>query len=139
MVDARRGTHDDGRVELLREVEGGFHHVERLLGRGRVEHGHLRERGEPARVLLGLRRDGPGIVGHNEHQAAAHAHVVQAHERVACHVQPHLLAREQPARTRERCAEEQLKRHFLVGGPLYMHVFRRAGQLQLRDRLDNFR
>ncbi len=75
-----------------------------------IEHGQLREAGEAARVLLGLRRDGAGIVGHEQHHAALHAHVVQAHERVAGHVEPHLLAGEQAARAGIGRAGQQLER-----------------------------
>ena len=63
VVDARGGPHDDGRMVALGQVERLLHHGEALVGRGRIEHGHLREGGEAARVLLGLRRDRARIVG----------------------------------------------------------------------------
>lgn len=52
----------------------------------------------PARVLLGLGGDGARIVGHEQHAAAARAHVVQRHERIGSDIEPHLLAGEQHPR-----------------------------------------
>ena len=135
VVDARGGPHDDGRMVALGQVERLLHHGEALVGRGRIEHGHLREGGEAARVLLGLRRDGAGVVGHEQHEAALHAHVVQAHERVGRHVEPHLLAGEQAARAGIGGAGQQFERRFLVRGPFHVHASRRAGRVQLRHRL----
>ena len=136
VVDARGGPHDDGRAVALGQVEGGVHHGEALVGRGRIQHGHLREGGEAARVLLGLRRDGARVVGHEQHEAALHAHVVQAHERVGRHVEPHLLAGEQAARAGVGGAGQQFERRLLVGGPLHVHASRGAGRVKLRHRLD---
>ncbi len=124
VVDARGGTHDDGRVVALGQVERSLHHGEALIGRGGIEHGHLREAGETARVLLGLRRDRARIVGHEQHHAALDAHVVQAHERVGRHVEAHLLAGEQATRARVRRAGQQLERALLVRGPLHMDAAR---------------
>ena len=139
MVDARRRTHDDRRMSALGEIERGLHHRETLLRRGRVEHGHLGERGEPARVLLGLRRYGTGIVGHEQHGAALHPHVVQAHERVAGHVEAHLLAGEQHARATVGRSRQQFERRFLVRGPFDVHSLRASGRMLGRDGLDELR
>ena len=114
MANARGGAHDDRRFVLLGKLERRLHHGEALVGRGRIEYRHLREVAEATRVLLGLRRDRARIVCHEQHRAALDAHVVQAHKRVACHVQAHLLAREQRARAAIRRAGQQLKRAFLV-------------------------
>ena len=107
MADARRRTHDDGRFVLLGKLERGLHHGETLLGRGGVEHGYLRERPEAAGVLLGLRGDGAGIVGHIEHAAALDSDVVQAHERVGSDIEANLLAGEKRARPTVGRAREQ--------------------------------
>ena len=136
VVDARGGTHDDGRMVALGQVECGLHHGEALVGRGGIEHGQFREAGEAARVLLGLRRDGARIVGHEQHHAALHAHVVQAHQRVAGDVEPHLLAGEQAARARVRRAGQQLQGRLLIRRPLHVDAARGAVGMQLRHRLD---
>ena len=136
VVDARGGPHDDGRAVALGQVEGGLHHGESLIGRSGVEHGQLGERRKAARVLLGLRRDGARIVGHEQHHAALHAHVVQAHERIARHVEAHLLAGEQAARAGVRRAGQQLERALLVRGPLHVDAARGSIGVQLRHRLD---
>ena len=132
MVDTRRGTHDDRRVVALGQIEGGPHHGEALLGRGRIEHRHLREGAEPTRVLLGLGGDGARIVGHEQHAAAARAHVVQRHERIGSDIEPHLLAGEQHPRAAVGRAGQHLERRLLVGGPFHMHVLGRARRVQLR-------
>ena len=124
MVDARGRTDDDGRVVALGQLECGLYHAERLLRRGRVEDRHFCKRCEPARVLFGLRRNGTRVVGDDQHKPSAHAHVVQAHERVACDVEAHLLAREQTAGACERGAEQDLECHFLVRRPFHMHAMR---------------
>ena len=136
MADARGGTHDDRRAVALGQVERLLDHGEPLFGRGGVEHRHLGEIAETARVLLGLGGDGAGIVGDVEHEAALDAHVVEAHERVARHVEAHLLAGEQAARTGIRSAGEQLERRLLVGRPLHMHAVRAALRMELGDHLD---
>ena len=137
MVDARGRTHDDRRMVALGQLESGLDHVKGLLGRGRIKHRHLGKRCEPTGVLLGLRRNGTGVVGDDQHEAAAHAHVVQAHERVARDVETHLLAGKQPAGPCERGAEQQLERNFLVSRPLDMHAVRRARSMQTRHGLDD--
>ena len=114
MAHARGGAHDHRRLVTLRQLERGLHHGETLIGRCRVENRDLGEIAEPARILLGLRRDRAGIIGNEQHRAALHAHVVQAHQRVACHVQTHLLAGEQRTCAAVRCAGEQLERALLV-------------------------
>ena len=136
VVDARGGTHDDGRVVALGQVERSLHHGEALIGRGGIEHGHLREARETTRVLLGLRRDGARIVGHEQHHAALDAHVVQAHERVGRHVEAHLLAGEQAARARVRRTGQQLERALLVRGPLHMDTARGPFAMELRHRFN---
>ncbi len=122
MADARGGTHDNGGAVLLGKVVGGGHHGAALLWRCRVEHRHLRERGEAAGVLLGLRGDGARVVGHVEHSAALHAHVVQRHQRVAGNVQAHLLAGVQGSRTGIGRAGKQLQCRLLVRGPFHVHA-----------------
>ena len=132
MAHTRGRAYDDRRLVTFRKLERRLHHVEALIGRRRVEHRHLGEVAEPARILLGLRRDGTGVVGHEQNRAALHSHVVQAHQRIACHVQAHLLASEQRARSAIRCAGQQLERAFLVRGPLHMDALSSAGGMQLR-------
>ena len=138
MADARGGTHDDRRMVALRQVEGGLHHGETLLGRGRIEHRHLREGPEAARVLLGLGGNGTRIVGHEQHAAAAHPHVVQGHEGVRGHIQPHLLAGEQHPGSAVRRSREHFQGRLLVGRPFHMHIPGRAGSMQLRHGLHQF-
>lgn len=87
---------------------------------------------EPARVLLGLGGDGTRIVGHEQHAAAARAHVVQRHERIGSDIEPHLLAGEQHPRAAVGRAGQHLERRLLVGGPFHMHVLGRARRVQLR-------
>ena len=132
MAHTRSGAHDNRRLVALRKFERRLHHVEALIRRCRVEHRHLGEVAEPTRILLGLRRDRTGVVGHEQHRAALHPHVVQAHQRVACHVQAHLLAGEQRACAAIRCAGEQLERALFVRGPLHMDALSGAGSMQLR-------
>ncbi len=122
VADARGGAHDDrGGVPLGKVVCRG-HHGAALLGRCRVEHRHLREAGEAAGVLLGLRGDGAGVVGHVEHGAALHAHVVQRHQRVAGNVEANLLAGVQGSRAGVGSAGKQLERRLFVGGPFHVHA-----------------
>ena len=97
VADAGGGAHDDRRSVVLGQVEGRLHHEIALLGVGRVEHRNLGERREAPRVLLGLRRYGARVVGDEQHEAAAHAHVVERHEGVGRHIQAHLLAGEERA------------------------------------------
>ena len=118
MVDTRRGAHDDRRVVALGQLEGGLHHGKTLLGCGRIDHRHLREGAEPARVLLGLGGDRTRIVGHEQHAAAARAHVVQRHERIGSDIEPHLLAGEQHPRAAVGRAGQHLERRLLVRGPI---------------------
>ena len=139
MADARRGTQDDRRLVALRQIEGRLHHGEALVGRGRIEYRHLREIAEATRVLLGLGRDGAGVVSHEQDRAALDTHVVQAHQRVARHVHAHLLAREQRARAAVRRAGQKLQRALLVGRPLHMHALGAARGMQFRNRLDHLR
>ena len=129
MADARGGAHDYRRAVLLGKVVGGGHHGTALLGSCRVEHRHLRERSEAAGVLLGLRRDGARVVGHVEHGAALHAHVVKRHQRVAGNVQAHLLAGVQGSRPRVSRAGKQLQRRLFVGGPFHMHALGAARRM----------
>lgn len=80
----------------------------------------------PARVLLGLGGDGARIVGHEQHAAAARAHVVQRHERIGSDIESHLLAGEQHPRAAVGRAGQHLERRLLVGGPFHMHVLGHA-------------
>lgn len=72
------------------------------------------------------------IVGHEQHAAAARAHVVQRHERIGSDIEPHLLAGEQHPRAAVGRAGQHLERRLLVGGPFHMHVLGRARRVQLR-------
>ena len=137
MAYARGGTHQHRRLVLFRQLVGGAHHGAALLGRRRIEHRHLGKRGETARVLLGLGRDGARIIGHVQHRAALHAHVIQRHQRIACHVQANLLARVQRARARIRRASQKLKRGLLVRRPFNVDSLGAAGSMFLRHRFDN--
>ncbi len=129
MADSRGGAHDNRRAVLLGKVVGSAHHGAALLGRCRVEHRHLRELGEAAGVLLGLRRDGARVVGHVEHGAALHAHVVQRHKRVTGNIQAHLFAGVQGARTGVGSASQQLQRRLFVGRPFNMHALGAPGRV----------
>ena len=138
MANPRRGAQDDRRLVAFRQVERLLHHGVALVGAGGIEYGDLREACEPACVLLGLARYGAGIVRHEHHEPAANADVVQAHERIACHVQPHLLAGEQRARARKRRAVQKLHGGLLVRGPFHMDALRHALRMQLRHGFDDF-
>ena len=99
VADARGGTHDNRRVVALGKLERLLHHGKTLFGGRWIKHGHFREGRIATRVLLGLGRDGTGIIGHVQHHAALDTHVIHAHQRVTCHVHTHLLAGIQRART----------------------------------------
>lgn len=86
MTYAGGGAHDNGRMVALRDFKCLLHHRVTLLQILRIEHGDLRKCGKAARVLLGLRGDGAGIIGDKQHQDALDAHVVEAHERVGGNV-----------------------------------------------------
>ena len=122
VVDAGSGSEDDRRAVALGKVEGGLHHGKALVRGGRIEHRHLGKAGEPAGVLLGLGADGAGIVAHEQHQAALHAHVVHAEQGVGRNVQAHLLAGEQGAGAAVRCAAQQLQGRLFIGGPFHVHA-----------------
>ena len=126
MAHPRRWADNDGRTIALRKVEGGLHHGEPLLDIGRIEHGNLRERRESARVLLGLRGYGAGVVSDEQHASPFDANIIQAHQRVACHVKANLLARKQRAGPRVRSARHDLERRFLVGRPFNVRALGRA-------------
>ena len=137
MRHAGGGTHDNRGAVTFGKGEGLAHHVHALFHVGGVEHGNLGEVREPAGVLLGLAGNGAGVVGHEQHAAAFHAHVIQAQERIARNVQTHLLAGEQRARTRIGSAGQKLERSLLVRGPFDMHALRAACGMQLGDGFHN--
>ena len=97
VINAGRRSEDDRGAIALGKVEGGLHHGKALVRGGRVEHRHLGKAGEPAGVLLGLGADGAGVITHEQHQAALHAHIVHAEQGIGRNVQAHLLAGEQGA------------------------------------------
>ena len=139
VANARGGAHNNRRVIALGKLERLFHHGKALFGGRRIKHGHFREGRITTRVLLGLGRDGTRIVGHIQHHATPDAHVIHAHQRVACHVHTHLLAGIQRARARVRSARQKLKRGFLVRGPLHMHAFCCTLRVKLGDGFHHFR
>ena len=67
MTDAGGGTHDDGGVVTLRQLEGLLHHGEAFFWRGGVQYRHFGEGGEAAGVLFCLRRDGAGVIGYEQY------------------------------------------------------------------------
>ena len=135
VVHARGRAQEHGAVELLGERERVTHHLVRVRDAGRVKARHLAELGKRARVLLGLRRDGAGVVCDHDDHAALDADVLQAHEGVGGHVQAHALHGHERAGTRVRSAGRYLERGLLVNGPLHVHV---AG-VPLCDGLDDLR
>ena len=75
MVDTRRGTENDGEVMRLGDLKGGLRHEIRLFRRGGIKHGDMGELSELTRVLLGLARNGTGIVGNDNDHTAARTHI----------------------------------------------------------------
>ena len=135
VVHARGRPQEHGAVELLGERERVAHHLVRIRDAGRIKARHLAELGKRARVLLGLRRDGAGVVCDHDDHAALDADVLQAHEGVGGHVQAHALHGNERASARVRRAGRDLERGLLVNGPLHVHV---AG-VPLCDGLDDLR
>ena len=60
-------THQDGQMQLLRQVERLLHHVVSLLLRAGLERRNHRKLSIEARVLLVLRRVHRGVVGNQDH------------------------------------------------------------------------
>ena len=115
VANARRRPHDNRRAVSLRQLVGGLYHLASLIGGCGIEHRHLGKSPEPAGILFGLRRDGTRIISDEQHGAAFDTDVVQAHKRVACNVETHLLAGEQRSRPRISRSRQQLERRLLVG------------------------
>ena len=122
MVDAGRGPDDDGTPDALRELEGVLHHLVGLMDRGGIEHGHLGEHAEGARVLLGLGRDGAGVVSHEDDHPALDPDVLEAHERVGCDVETHLLAGHERPGAAVGGTGRDLHAGLLVDRPLHVDV-----------------
>ncbi len=139
VADAGGGAHDDGGVVALGDLEGLLHHGVALLEVLGVEDRDLCEGGKATRVLLGLGRDGAGVVRHKEDEAALDAHVVQAHERVGGHVETHLLAGKEASRACVGGACQHLEGGLLVGGPLDVDAVGHALLLEFGHRLDELR
>ena len=136
VAHARGRSQEDGRVVFLRQLEGILHHAIGLAWRGGVEHGDLGEAPESAGVLLGLARDGAGVVGDHDDEPAFDAQVRQRHKRVGCDVETDLLHRDQRARARIGGARRCLEGGLLVCRPFDVD---RSVAVVLGHRLENLR
>ena len=118
VAHARGGSHDDGRVVLLGELEGVLDHAVCLAGACRVEDGDFGELREVTRILLGLTRDGAGIVSDDDDEPAFHADVRERHERIARDVEAETCLHGDESAGAGVCrAGGSLEGRFLVGGP----------------------
>ena len=137
MADPRGGPYDDRRAIGLGQLESRRHHIHALFDVLRIEHGNLREGREPPRVLFGLRRYGTRIVGDIEHATTLDADVIQTHQGICRHVQPHLLAGEKRAGAGIRRTGQHLERSLLVRRPFDMNVVSAAGSDARGDGLNH--
>ena len=122
VVDARGGAHDDRRAVALGEFKGGRNHCRRLFRGNRVEHWQMGKLRELAGILFGLRGDGAGIVGNDQHQPALGPDINKAHQGIRGDIEPHLLHRYQRAHSGVGRANRQLQRYFLIDRPFHMHI-----------------
>ena len=117
---ARGRAHDNGRMVALGELEGVLDHAVRLAGARRVENRHLGELRKIACVLLGLTRNGAGIISHDDDEATLDADVRERHERIARDVETDLLHRDEGTCAGIGRSRSSFESGFLVGGPLDM-------------------
>ena len=120
VVDTRGGAQQHRASDALGELERILDHSVGVCDARRIEARELGVLREGARVLLGLRRDGTGVVGHQDHHAALHTYICKAHERVGRHVQAHLLHGDQRAGARVGGAGGNLHGSLLVDRPLHV-------------------
>ena len=73
-------------------------------------------------ILLRLGGDGAGIVGHQDDQAALHADIFQAHERIGSHVQAHLLHGDQRTGACVGGAAGHFHGDLLIHGPFHVDI-----------------
>ena len=92
-------------------------HVICFLHAGGVEAGELGIHGKGARILLGLRGNGAGVVGNEDDHAALDADIGEAHERIGGNIQTDLLHGDHCACTAVGSAGAELQRGFFVDGP----------------------
>src|SRR6266508_1861173 len=118
--DARRRAQEDRRVEALAQLEREAREIARLGAVGRLEERHAREARVVPGVLLVLGAVHAGVVGDDDHEAAADARIRRGHERVRGDVQADVLHRHEGARAAERRAERDVDRDLLVRGPLHV-------------------
>ena len=130
VADADGGAHEDGDVEALGELERLPGERERLGGVRRLEHRDARECGVVAGVLLVLRGVHAGVVGDENHQAAANAGVRQREERIGGDVEADVLHGDERRGAGQRDAGGDLERDLLVGRPLGVDAGERAEALE---------
>ncbi len=99
-----------------------FNHGPGLGRGGRIENRHFGIEGHQARVLLGLRRVGTGIVGGHNHKATFYPGVSGAKERIGGHIQTNLFHSYRGAYSGPTGSQGHLKGYFFVGRPFGVYL-----------------
>ena len=118
--DAGGGLDHHRLAPLLGEGERGGGHLLGLLGRRGLQDGQMGLPGQEPVVLLGVGAVHPGVVGHEDHQAAAHSHVGVGLQWFGGHVEPNPLHGGDRAQARHGTGDGGLGGHLLVHRPFGM-------------------
>ncbi len=118
MADPRGGPDDHRQPLPLGEPVGRGHHRPRFGRRGRVQDRQQGKKPEEPRVLLGLGRVGPRVVGGDDQETAFHPLVGRTQGRVGGNIEPHLLHHHRRALARHGSGQGHFEGHFFVDRPL---------------------